>query len=234
MFNYESSPTLTNCVFSGNHASSQGGGMWNFWCSPFDLTNCTFSGNSANTEGGAIRNETSSPTLTNCILWANAAGNFGDEVYNIRDSSPTFSYCDIEGSGGSASWDTSLGTDGGNNIDADPLFVSQPDHTAAPTTAGDVHLQKGSPCIDSGNNAAVAVSTDFEGDPRIMDGDSDGMATVDMGADEFMQEPGAATAVGGDAYAVDTLGILMPWVALLALLAGGVGFYGWRRRRAHC
>ncbi len=48
MYNvYSSSPTLTNVTFSGNSASSDGGGMFNWISSSPTLTNVTFSGNSA-------------------------------------------------------------------------------------------------------------------------------------------------------------------------------------------
>jgi hypothetical protein len=63
------------------------------------------------------------------------------------------------------------GWPGTNNIDSDPLFVDG--------TGGDLHLTFISPCRGSGDNSAVTVSLDFEGDPRICQG------TVDMGADEY-------------------------------------------------
>ncbi len=63
------------------------------------------------------------------------------------------------------------------NISADPLFVKP--------SAGDYHLRPGSPSIDSGDNAATNLpSTDFDGNPRIQDGNGDGVAIVDMGAYE--------------------------------------------------
>jgi len=66
---------------------------------------------------------------------------------------------------------------GEGNIDADPLFVNP--------VMGDYHLRPGSPCIDAGNSSVPGLPlTDFEGDPRIMDGDRDGTAIVDMGVDE--------------------------------------------------
>ena len=61
--------------------------------------------------------------------------------------------------------------------DVDPLFVS--------TT--DLRLQEGSLCIDTGSNDAVPddVTTDLDGEPRIVDGNGDEVATVDMGAYEL-------------------------------------------------
>ena len=46
MYNYASSPTLTNVAFSGNSATGDGGGMYNSNSSSPALTNVTFSGNS--------------------------------------------------------------------------------------------------------------------------------------------------------------------------------------------
>jgi hypothetical protein len=167
MCNINSSPLVTNCTFSAN-STTWGGGMWNNSSSP-TVTNCTFSGNSATGDGGGMYNYSgSSPTVTNCILW----GDTGGEIYN-DSSTPVVTYCDVQG-----------GYSGAGNIDADPLFVG----------AGDYHLQAGSPCIDAGDNAAPSLpSTDFEGDPRIVDGDGGGdpAAVVDMGADEYV--PGANT-----------------------------------------
>ncbi len=76
-------------------------------------------------------------------------------------------------------------TTANGNIDADPMFVDMGIH--------DYHL-KGvgiviSPCIDSGTNTPPGQEsleqTDFEGDRRKIDGDTDSAVTVDMGADEY-------------------------------------------------
>ena len=43
------------------------------------------------------------------------------------------------------------------------------------------------PCIDAGTNDAPNLPAfDFEGDPRIIDGNEDGKAIVDMGVDELL------------------------------------------------
>jgi hypothetical protein len=79
---------------------------------------------------------------------------------------------------------------GEGNINADPLFVDPSNN--------DFHLQTTSPCIDKGNNSALGIpNTDFEGDSRIVDGDSDGTATVDMGADEYTSKNRPPTADAG-------------------------------------
>ena len=49
-----------------------------------------------------------------------------------------------------------------------------------------LRLQYNSPCIDAGDNSVVDPnSTDLDGLTRIVDGDCDATATVDMGAYEF-------------------------------------------------
>ena len=162
MYNWEALPVLTNCTFSGNSAGSMGGGMQNWYATPA-LTNCTFWGNQAGSGGGAMWNTHCSPTLTNCILWNDTS----PEIYDYGD--PSFvTYSDVQG-----------GYAGTGNINAPPLFVD-PEN-------GDFHLAPNSPCIDAGDNAASHLPAyDFEGDARILDGDGDDVAIVDMGADEYI------------------------------------------------
>ncbi len=102
MLNSHASPTVTNCIFTGNSAGgygdSGGGGMYNAYSSP-TLVNCTFSNNLAHhTEiwanynyGGGMYNTSSSPTLTGCTFSGNIAGH-GGGMYN-SSSSPTLTNC---------------------------------------------------------------------------------------------------------------------------------------------
>jgi hypothetical protein len=182
MYNgYDSTPTLTNCTFSGNTASSDGGGMLNHLRSDATVTNCTFSGNSAG-NGGGMYNYNNSPMLTNCILWGNSDGGGMDEsaqIYNLT-STPVVNYCCVQG------WTGGLG--GTGNIGDDPLFVDSngPDDIFG-TEDDNLRLLADSNCIDTGNNSAVpaGVTTDLDGHPRIVDGDGNITALVDMGAYEF-------------------------------------------------
>jgi hypothetical protein len=125
------------------------------------LANASLSGNSADSHGGGLYNYGGNLTLANTILWGNIAVT-GTQVYNANNSTPIISYSDIQDSGGSGTdWDPSLGTDGGGNIDADPLFVD--------SANGDLHLDLTSPAIDAGNNLSVTVTTDLDGNPRFSD-----------------------------------------------------------------
>ena len=78
------------------------------------------------------------------------------------------------------------------NISANPTFVHGPQGDAL----GDYHLQATSPGIDAGDDAAPQMPTlDLDGAARIVDGNFDGVARVDMGVYEFADA--APTAVAG-------------------------------------
>ncbi|HKI86260.1 MAG TPA: choice-of-anchor Q domain-containing protein, partial [Thermoanaerobaculia bacterium] len=163
-------PSLTNVTFSGNIALNSGGAIYNdgiFGTSSPILTNVTFSDNSAS-YGGAIFNDgdsgTSSPTLTNVILWDNSASGTppnGPEISNVS-ATPAISYSVVQGSGGSASWDTSLGTDGGYNLDANPNLGPLQNNGGSTDTMA---LGAGSSAIDAGDDAACPA-TDQRGVTR--------------------------------------------------------------------
>ncbi|MCP4592465.1 MAG: hypothetical protein GY842_17160, partial [bacterium] len=173
MYSSSSSPTLTNCTFSGNSAYHYGGGMYSSSSSP-TLTNCTFSGNSAyHYGGGMFNNRYTSPTLTNCILWGNTDQSGVGQAAQITGGTPYIDYTCVQG------WPGLL--NGTGNIGVDPLFVDPdgPDGIVG-TMDDDLHLHAGSPCIDIGDNDAVpdGLATDIDGDPRILS------CRVDMGVDE--------------------------------------------------
>jgi len=184
LYNEGSSPTLTNCAFSGNLSNYRGGAMYNgsvgspATTSDPKITNCTFSMNSAIASAGGLYNDSSAkPRLVGCILW----GNSGSQIYS---GLPLVSYCCVQD-----------GFIGIGNISLDPLFVSPVGADGVAGTADDdLSLTPGSPCIDAGNNGApdlFGITTDLEGNPRFLD-DPDTADTgngwppiIDMGAYEY-------------------------------------------------
>ena len=67
---------------------------------------------------------------------------------------------------------------GGNNIDIDPLFITDVDLMALPSTAGNARPQDGSPVINAGDNSLSFNAQDLDGRARIQ------MGSVDLGAYE--------------------------------------------------
>jgi hypothetical protein len=173
MYNYINSRThIVNTVFWDNWGMNSGGAVHNVVSNPW-FTNATFHGNYS-LSGGGMLNSASDPIMINTI----SSGNDGGEIINVS-SNPVISYSLIQGSGGSESWNPAFGIDGGNNIDADPLFTD--------AANGDFTLGAASPAINSGDNAATQLpSTDIHGRPRIIN------IIVDMGA----HESGIATGFG--------------------------------------
>ncbi|MCL2131560.1 MAG: hypothetical protein FWH36_03760, partial [Lentimicrobiaceae bacterium] len=172
--NTTSSSTFTNVTIIGNHANGAGGGMYNTSGTSSVLTNVTISGNYGIMGGGMCNMSVLSYSVRNSIIWGNTATS-GNNVSNFTGA-PTYSYSIVEGSSGG--WG-SFGTDGGNNLDANPLFVAPVSASLAPTTAGDYRLQLGSPAIDTGENAYVGLIADLDGNTRISG------CVVDMGAYEY-------------------------------------------------
>jgi len=215
MYNVNSSPTVTNCTFSGNSAALEGGGMYNSQSSP-KVTNCIFSGNTAVYGGGGMENHSSSsPTVTNCIFIGNAVSTDfgrGGGMENWLSSSPTVTNCTFSSNtafsgGGISNWsssptvtncilwgDTPDEIDGSSTVSYSDIqggFAGTGNINANPlfvdAAAGDWRLSSFmSPCVDTGNNSVPSLpATDLAGNPRVVDCDRDGMAVVDMGAYEL-------------------------------------------------
>jgi len=203
-----SRPVLTGCTFIANKASCNGGALFFSGGEAF-ITNCTFVGNTAregaglccygnsvilnctfveNTAwdfGGAIHSS-GDAELVNCILYGNTAPR-GAEVAIQYSPTIDINHSNIQG-GSTGIYFDSHGTLnwGQDNIDNDPLFAFSTDY----------HLMPDSPCIDAGTNEpnSALPETDIDGGLRLLDGDGDGTAIIDMGTHEYNPQ-GPAIAV---------------------------------------
>ena len=157
--------TLSNCLVSNNTASYTGGGVYNYYAT---ITNSTIVRNAANNGAGIYGS--SSGNLINSIVWGN-----GTNVMNNISGTLSCSYSAIEG-GYSGEHNILLS----EQINQESMFVSPSQTSGVSESASnaDWHLLDGSPCINRGNNAAVADSWDLAGTARIQ------RDTVDMGCYE--------------------------------------------------
>jgi hypothetical protein len=173
-----SAAQVINCIMLRNAATLSGGAIYVAEGSAGatgagpQFVNCTLQGNRAGREGGAVFSENVPSAFVNCIIWGNAAGAGDPGIHSQAGASsdrPDVRHCDVEGSS------VYPGT---GNIQMNPRFVDP--------GANDVSLLFDSPCIDAGTNAAVVgISGDFDLATRVVDGDGDGTAVVDMGALEL-------------------------------------------------
>lgn len=181
---------VANCIFSGNQATNNAGGLANL--AQVIVLNSVFTGNSGANGGGIVNLDGSLAEIHNSILW----GNPGGQIALQGNAQVTATYSVVEG--GFAS--------GSHILNADPLFADADGlDNIAGTWDDDLRLQAGSPALDAGDNtrlpADVADSNgngntgeplplDFEGDARTLDDPTavdsgNGSAPlVDMGADE--------------------------------------------------
>jgi PKD repeat protein len=194
--------TLINNIFSGNRVTtapgSAGGGYGGamILTGPSTVINNTITANTATEGTGGVVASVApgeSVQIVNTILWGNTVSKYiaaGEDPLPVsrnqlaRGGDVAVSYGILQGL-----YDPIPGEDlvDPENfpgvLDADPLFVSQ--------AGGDLHLDAGSPAIDSGDNTVVSAATDIDGDPRFQDDPGtvdtgNGTApVVDMGAYEF-------------------------------------------------
>ncbi|MEN6449440.1 MAG: choice-of-anchor Q domain-containing protein [Thermoguttaceae bacterium] len=168
--------TLINCTLAGNSAED-GGGFYNSH-GIATLANCTVAGNSASLIGGGIHQSTSgadagTTRICNTIVAGNTTGSTAPDLGGQIQAD----YSLIRNIAGAT-------ISGANNIlNQDALLKTLGDYGGRTQT---MPLQPGSPAVDTGSNGfmSVDITTDQQGSPRLIDGDNDGVACVDMGAVE--------------------------------------------------
>ncbi len=150
MYNFSSSPTVTNCTFTDNTAGTYGGAMYNCAVSSPIVTSCTFITNTA-TYAGAMYNSASNPTVIDCEFTGNTAENYGGAIFNFAASIPIVI--------NSIFIDNSAARGGGiyNNSSASTVLSSKFMHNAAENSGGGIYNSMSDStitnCIFSANSA---------------------------------------------------------------------------------
>lgn len=167
--------------FALNTATVAGGGLA-ISGGYLGLQNVSVIGNGATTGGGLYALLTSTVGITNCLFWDQQGGDVVGGALQIRHS-------DIQ----DRLWP------GAGNLSVDPHLMP---NMAAMRLAAD------SPLIDRGWPQAP-IALDIDGQPRQYDGDGDGTAAIDIGADEV-----AADLAGVRLFPLDSLSAPIPggWV----------------------
>ncbi len=121
-------------------------------------------------------------TLVNVIA---RSGGSGHDLEANSDNSADMTF-DVKYSNYATTVTTGTGSPGKTHINGDATDQSTPPLFVNPA-AGDFHEAPGSPTIDHGINDSANGATDFDGDPRTLNG------TTDIGADEFNSPPPTTT-----------------------------------------
>lgn len=152
--------TLSSDLITGNEEGGLVAASTGIGTGDVDARNVTVTGNGTDIAlvGGDL-------TLDSSIVGDPILGESGAGCTITHSAGPTIT----PGGNGCAAFQTT----------ADPGFVS-------PGT-GDYHLAETSPLTDAGQSGPES-SEDVDGDPRVVDGDRDGTAVRDIGADEFVPD----------------------------------------------
>ena len=201
---------ISDNIIRGNTANSQGGGIWIVNDSEALVDQNLIYNNIAGQGGGIyflVPSGSRGPFLMNNTIVNNTAsqgsavfaGGFDNQVQfannlliglngdnavdcdgTYSQDPPSFLNNDAFSANGSGLLGTCAGQSSQNgNISVDPIFVKP--------AKSRYKLQAGSPVIDAGTNQfpQFLPPKDLAGKPRIVDGNNDGNAIVDIGAYEF-------------------------------------------------
>ena len=179
-----SSPDVTENLFTNNSASTNASTLYIYNYYGPTISNCTIANN---TGPEAVYcygfNGTVEPVFVNTIVRDDSSAFAFDDT---SQANPTISYCNLEGGF------PITGTDGGGNIDADPLFCD-PD-------SGDFTLAENSPCVGTGEDGANMGTYGV------------GCGPYNFTPTEFsLTEPSNNTAIMIDASNVDNGSITFSW-----------------------
>ncbi len=167
IYNNSASPTIRNCLFSGNSAV-RGGAISNIGSSPV-ISRCSFVSNTANYDGGAIYNiDNSAAFISDCSFRNNSASTSGGAICNVNASMLTIS---------ASSFHSNSSANGGAicNVSNSPTITGCSFQDNSSSYGGAIQNSTyASPavinCLFFNNSAAEggAIENDFECTPKLI------------------------------------------------------------------
>jgi hypothetical protein len=161
MLNYSGIANLTNSVFIGNATSGNGGAFANDNAGNAVIHSCSFNGNKAASGAAMAFFNNSTANIRNSVIWGNSSSFYNDGSGNVDVDYSLLEFL----------------PPAGNNLNANPQFVSPLNYLNAPATTGNLQLLPCSPAINMGA-ALNAPVVDMANNPRPLQGG------YDMGAYE--------------------------------------------------
>jgi parallel beta-helix repeat protein/predicted outer membrane repeat protein len=165
-------PRLTNNILDSNRVQ-----LLVCDASPHIANNTLIGDHTTASVGIELRGDSSPNVVNNIVAFA------GTGILGEGQDSPVVRFNDL--------WMHLLANASGVRVDATNLSL---DPRLANPDGGDYHLTAQSALIDAGMSEG-APDADFEADPRPIDGNSDGRASVDIGADEYLPPPATVTPI---------------------------------------
>ncbi len=163
LFISQSSPTIKNCLISGNLADGNGGGMVCYFTSRPLLLNTTLSGNSAGANGGGIFcRDNSRPGFVNSIVFDNfLTDGTADNIDLNLGGSIVLAYTTLQGGEQGIISDSGLIFYLNGNLESDPQFINPAE--------GNFTLSADSPCVDGGIAGTVLYFNDAADSLQVPD-----------------------------------------------------------------
>ncbi|MCZ6543116.1 MAG: right-handed parallel beta-helix repeat-containing protein [Phycisphaerales bacterium] len=182
--------TITNTIITGNTAIGDGGGVYTEGGDP-TITNSLISGNTADSGGGGVYSNWGSPTITNSTIVGNTAGNVAGGSYFGGETSPTITNSILWGNGLEEIYvdESSTLVVSYSNVQGGWLGTGNIDDEPlfVDPTNDNYRLSSVSPGIDAGDNTAV---------PKGISTDLDGNP-------RFVEDPDTPNAGNGGPPIVD-------------------------------